>query len=128
MSIGLTEAAVVALIGAAFLKPEELRHAAKKIGGWLGEAQKLSRGFMSELAREADVEDIRETTRALKQTIADTKELAGGKALNIPTLDELISLNLDGSEDQPTIEAPQIASPANESDHERKDDNSTENS
>lgn len=106
MSIGLTEAAVVALIGAAFLKPQELRNAAKKIGGWLGEAQKLSRGFMTELAREADVEDIRETAKALKQTIADAGELAGGKALNIPTLEELISLDLEDSEERPTIEDP----------------------
>lgn len=69
MGIGLGEALLIALIAAAVLKPEELSRLAKSVGRWMGEAQKMSRGFMDELKREADVSDLTETARSVKREL-----------------------------------------------------------
>lgn len=67
MGIGIGEALLIALIAAAFLKPDELSRLAKTVGRWMGEAQRMSRGFMEELRRETNFDEVEKSARELKR-------------------------------------------------------------
>jgi Sec-independent protein translocase protein TatA len=77
MGIGWAEGLLLLLIAALFLKGDEFTTAARTLGRWMGQAQKMSRSFMDELQREArdsGLDDsVSEVRKALNRKATGTK-------------------------------------------------------
>lgn len=63
----------VALVAALVLGPREMRRSARQLGKWLYDVRKMSHEFTSELKREADLIELRESAREIEKTIAGVK-------------------------------------------------------
>lgn len=74
MDMGMTELALVALLGVIFLGPKEMSRIAHTAGGWMREIRKMSREFMNELTREAKEEERRERMAAWNQPAESAEE------------------------------------------------------
>lgn len=82
MGIGLGEGLLLLLIAALFLKGDEIGTVARKLGNWMGQAQRMSRSFMDELQREVDTSGFEESTREIRSALKPGKSLAKGKPLD----------------------------------------------
>jgi Sec-independent protein translocase protein TatA len=85
MGIGWGEGLLLLLIAALFLKGDEFATAARTLGRWMGQAQKMSRSFMDELQREArdsGLDDsVSEVRKALNRKATGTKGRPLGRLL-----------------------------------------------
>lgn len=78
MGIGLGEGLLLLLIAALFLRGEEIGTVARKLGQWMGQAQRMSRSFMDELQREADRSGYKESTREIRGAMKSYKSFKSG--------------------------------------------------
>ncbi len=81
MGIGVGEGLLLLLIAALFLKGDEFSTVARKAGQWMGQAQRMSRGFMDELQREADRSGLADSTREIRNAMKSAKSNVGGNPL-----------------------------------------------
>lgn len=82
MGIGLGEGLLLLLIAALFLKGDEIGTVARKLGSWMGQAQRMSRSFMDELQREADSSGFEESTREIRNALKSGKTETKGRPLD----------------------------------------------
>ncbi len=69
LNIGFPELFLLCLLGVLFLKPDEFRSMIRQLGKWSVEMRKMSREFTSELAREADFDEIRDSARKIEDQL-----------------------------------------------------------
>lgn len=69
LNIGFPELFLLCLLGVLFLKPDEFRSMIRQLGKWSAEMRKMSREFTSELAREADFDEIRDSARKIEDQL-----------------------------------------------------------
>lgn len=82
MGIGLGEGLLLLLIAALFLKGDEIGTVARKLGSWMGQAQRMSRSFMDELQREVDTSGFEESTREIRKALKGHPSVSKGKPLD----------------------------------------------
>lgn len=72
--VGFWELTVIAVIGLIVLGPERLPVVARTLGSWVGRAKGYVRGLTSELEREVNVDDLRNSVRRTREQIeSDTR-------------------------------------------------------
>lgn len=93
MGIGWAEGILLVLLAALFLRGDEFASAARTLGRWMGQAQKMSRSFMEELQREARDTGLDDSFRQIGKALQRTSSATQGRPL-----DRLIS-ELEGPEE-----------------------------
>lgn len=82
MGIGWGEGLLLVLIAALFLKGDEFATAARTLGRWMGQAQKMSRSFMEELQREARDTGLDDSAREIRKALNRKASGAKGRPLD----------------------------------------------
>lgn len=101
MGIGIGEGILVLLIAALFLRGEEITTAARLIGRWMGQAQRMSRTFMEELQREMGDTGLDDSLKEIRKALNYKKTLKGR------TLDQLMDAleGPEGAQEDPGVAA-----------------------
>lgn len=109
MDFSLGELLLFAFIGIIFLKPDEIRKIARTAGRWMGEVQRMSREFTSELTREFDLDEFRQTARELKEQLMAPDPPARPK-LEAPRMDlPAETKNSESESPVPAVISPEVA-------------------